>query len=142
MKQYNKLKIAIIGAGSVSFCPGTLADILLSEPLSKLPVEISLMDIDEQALEVSGKYAQKVVEASGKDVKVSATLDLDKAIDGADFVITAVELDRTHYWSMDFHIPRRYGFRQIFGENGGPGGMFHTLRNLPPVLNIARAMRC
>ena len=46
----------------------------------------------------------------------------------------------THYWSMDFHIPRRYGFRQVYGENGGPGGMFHFLRNLPPLLNIARRM--
>ena len=46
MKQYDKLKISIVGAGSVSFCPGTLADILLSEPLNRLPLEICLMDID------------------------------------------------------------------------------------------------
>src|SRR5690606_36643061 len=47
---------------------------------------------------------------------------------------------RYHYWTQDFHVPRRYGFGQIFGENGGPGSMFHTLRNLGPMLEIARAM--
>lgn len=41
---------------------------------------------------------------------------------------------------MDFHIPRRYGFRQVYGENGGPGGMFHTLRNLGPTLHIVHRM--
>jgi alpha-galactosidase len=73
-------------------------------------------------------------------VVIEASIDLRKALNGADFVITAIEVDRYHYWLMDFHIPRRYGFRQIYGENGEPGGMFHALRNLPPTIEIARAM--
>jgi len=63
-----------------------------------------------------------------------------EAVDGADFVITAIEVDRYRYWSQDFHVPRRFGFRQVYGENGGPGGMFHFLRNAGPMLEIARAM--
>jgi alpha-galactosidase len=56
-------------------------------------------------------------------------------------VITALEVDRFKYWGMDFHIPRIYGFKQVFGENGGPGGIFHALRNMGPILEVARTMQ-
>lgn len=137
---YQKIKIAIIGAGSVQFCPATLSDIILSDELNALPLEVYLMDIDEHALSVSAVFAEKMLAASDRKFTLHATTDLDQALMGTDFVITAIEVDRYHYWSMDFHIPRRYGFRQVYGENGGPGSMFHTLRNLPPILHIALRM--
>ena len=140
MKRYEKLKIVMVGAGSCSFCPVTLGDILLSESIHTVPLTVSLMDIDAHALEVSREYAEKAVALSGRKVTLEATTDLDTALKDADFVVAAIEVDRYHYWSMDFHIPRRYGFRQIYGENGGPGGMFHTLRNLGPTLHIAHRM--
>ena len=135
-----KIKFTIIGAGSVSFCPATLADILLNERLNSVPLAIALMDIDAKALAAAEAFAREAAVIAGRAVEISATTDLEKALDGADFVVCAIELNRYYYWSMDFHIPRRYGFRQIYGENGGPGGMFHALRNMPPILRIARAM--
>ena len=33
-----------------------------------------------------------------------------------------------------------YGIRQPLGENGGPGAVFHTARNAPMILDIARDM--
>lgn len=140
MKEYKQLKITIIGAGSTCFCPATLADSLLSDQLNSMQLEVCLMDIDAHALEVSCRYAKHAVEISGRNVHLTATTDLDEALTNMDFAIIAIETDRYHYWSMDFHIPRRYGFRQVYGENGGPGGMFHTLRNLPPILHIAQRM--
>ncbi len=136
----SKVKFAMIGAGSVSFCPATLADILLSKLFSEVELEIALMDIAEEALLISEAYCKKAAASVGRNAKIYATLDLAKACDGADFVVTAIEKDRYYWWSMDFHIPRRYGFRQVYGENGGPGGMFHTLRNMGPMLEIARTM--
>lgn len=138
----DRVKFAIIGAGSVCFCPTTVADILRNERFAKLhQVEIHLMDIRQEALDVSLGFCQRMRERLKRgNVQIHATTDLVEAVQGADFVITAIEVDRYHYWSMDFHIPRRYGFRQIYGENGGPGGMFHTLRNLPPMLHIAKTM--
>lgn len=140
MKKYKKLKLVMIGAGSCSFCPVTLSDILLSDRINSLPLEVCLMDIDQHALDVSFAFAKKAKEASGRELRLWATTDLDSALADADFVVAAIEVDRYHYWSMDFHIPRRYGFRQVYGENGGPGGMFHTLRNLGPTLHIAHRM--
>jgi len=136
-----KVKFAIIGAGSVSFCPATMTDILLNEAFNTLDqVEIYLMDIRSEALEVSRTCCEKLAEKLSKKVIINSSTNLDEAVYGANFVITAIEVERYHYWSQDFHIPRRYGFRQIYGENGGPGGMFHTLRNLPPLVEIAHAM--
>ncbi|MCL2352544.1 MAG: alpha-galactosidase [Firmicutes bacterium] len=137
----NRVKFAVIGAGSVSFCPATVTDILLNESFGSLgEAEIYLMDIKADALEVSRAFCEAMAARLNKKPLIQASTDLARAVEGADFVITAIEVDRYHYWSQDFHIPRRYGFRQIYGENGGPGGMFHTLRNLPPMLEIARAV--
>lgn len=140
MKKYEKVKIAIIGAGSVSFCPSTVKDIFNSEEINTLPLEIALMDIKKEALDVSFGFCQKLRDQKNPQAIISATTNLKEALQDADFVVTAIEKDRYHYWSQDFHIPRKYGFRQIYGENGGPGGLFHTLRNLGPMLEIAHAM--
>lgn len=134
-------KFVMIGAGSVCFCPATLSDILLNESFKNVALKITLMDIREDALRTSESFARKAIAWTGRgDVTLDATTNLRKALEGADFVISAIEVERYYYWSMDFHIPRRYGFRQVYGENGGPGGMFHTLRNLGPTLEIAHAM--
>jgi alpha-galactosidase len=39
---------------------------------------------------------------------------------------------------MDFSIPVKLGIRQVQGELGGPGGLFHSLRQVPLHLEIAR----
>ncbi len=135
------LRFAIIGAGSVSFCPATVADLLLSPVLRDVePLSIRLMDIAPDALEASRRYTEAAAAKLGRPIDLLATTDLATALEGADFVVTAIEVERYHYWSMDFHIPRKYGFRQVYGENGGPGGMFHFLRNAGPMLHIARTM--
>ena len=135
-----KVKFAFIGAGSVCFCPATVVDILQNESFGQVDVEIYLMDIRKEPMELSKNFCEKIAARLGKKPIIKASTNLREAVSGADFVISAIEVERYHYWAQDFHIPRRYGFRQIYGENGGPGGMFHTLRNLPPLLEIARTM--
>ncbi len=41
---------------------------------------------------------------------------------------------------MDYEIPLRYGVRQPYAENGGPGGFAHAARNIVPVMEIVRDM--
>ena len=135
-----RVKIALVGAGSRSFGPTTVRDVLLSEPLQETGVDLVLMDkVDTHLVEIE-QYARHVNEELGHGAKIHATTDLEVALDGAAFVVTAIEVDRYLYWSQDFHIPRKYGFRQVYGENGGPGGLFHALRNMGPTLEIARTM--
>ena len=41
-------------------------------------------------------------------------------------------------WEQDFRVPLAFGFKHCLGENGGPGAMFHALRNYEIVLPICR----
>ncbi|MBI4558164.1 MAG: alpha-galactosidase [Candidatus Hydrogenedentes bacterium] len=138
------VRIAIVGAGSRSFGPSTVRDVLLSEALAKKGIDLRLMDIVPEHLPEVENYARQVVGQLKREARISKTMDLEAAIEGADFVVSAIEVNRWRYWSQDFHIPRKHGFRQVFGENGGPGSLFHALRNIGPTLRIAETMerRC
>ncbi|WEG10776.1 alpha-galactosidase [Pullulanibacillus sp. KACC 23026] len=135
-----KLKVALVGAGSISFALGALQDLVLSEKLKGCDLEIALMDIVEENLNRTYQYATEMFTAFNHSAKIWKSTDLREALIDAQFAIVAIEVNRYHYWSQDFHIPRRFGSKQIYGENGGPGSMFHTLRNLGPMLKIAHTM--
>jgi alpha-galactosidase len=134
------VKIAIVGAGSRSFGPAMIRDIFLSDVLDGTGVELALMDIVPEHLPEIVNYAHDVAERLDRALHITQGTDLDEALRDADFVITAIEVNRYLYWAQDFHVPRHYGFMQIYGENGGPGGLFHTLRNMGPMLEIAQRM--
>jgi alpha-galactosidase len=134
------MKITLIGAGSRQFAGTIVRDLLLSEPIAEKGLEITLMDIAAEPLAEMEAYTRGVIARLGHAATVTSTTDLETAVTGAAFVVGAIEVDRYHYWSQDFSIPRKYGFKQVYGENGGPGGLFHALRQFGPLLEIARAI--
>ena len=134
------MKIVLVGAGSREFGPASIRDLLLSDALSESGLDIVLMDLDAAELPRMRGYAESVAERLGRTAQLSVTTRLADALPGADAVVMAIELDRYFYWAQDFHIPRTFGFPQIYGENGGPGGLFHALRNMGPCVEVARAM--
>ena len=134
------MKIVLVGAGSREFGPATIRDILLSDALCDGGVEIALVDIDPSGLPRTQAYAEAVAERLNRSVTVFTSTRVDDALPGADAVILSIEINRYFYWAQDFHVPRNFGFRQIYGENGGPGGLFHALRNMEPTVAVARAM--
>ncbi|MGB9594188.1 MAG: alpha-glucosidase/alpha-galactosidase, partial [Anaerolineae bacterium] len=100
--------------------------------------EIVLVDIAEEGLEPVRHFAERLNEALGRGCRISATADRRQALPGADFVVVSVAVDRERTWKLDFDIPLRHGVRHVLGENGGPGGLSHSLRNIPLLLDIAR----
>lgn len=134
------IKIALIGAGSRSFGTGTVQDIFLSDPICEKEIDLVLMDKVADNLAYIQKRTQYVMKKLGRKAKLKTTTDLDVALANADFAVAAIEVNRYLYWSQDFHVPRKYGFRQIYGENGGVGGIFHALRNMGPMVHIAKTM--
>lgn len=134
------MKIVLVGAGSREFGPATIRDLLLSDPLCDGGIEIALVDTDPSGLPRAQAYAESVAAALNRAATISHTTHLSDALPGADAVIVAIEINRYFHWAQDFHVPRAFGFRQIYGENGGPGGLFHALRNMGPTIEIARAM--
>lgn len=128
-------KIILTGAGSSQFGLGTLGDIFQSEILQDS--EIVLLDIDAEALANVEKTGRQFIEENNLPFTLSATTERTKALQGADFCIISIEVgDRFKLWDQDWRVPQQFGFRQVFGENGGPGGLFHSLRIVPPILDI------
>ncbi|WP_420633173.1 alpha-galactosidase [Candidatus Palauibacter sp.] len=134
------VRIVLVGAGSREFGPASIRDLLLSDALCDRGLDIVLVDIDPSELPRTQAYAESVAVRLGRSVSLSATTDLAEALPGAHAVVLAIEIRRYFYWAQDFHIPRQFGSSQIYGENGGPGGLFHALRNMGPAMDVARAM--
>ena len=78
---------------------------------------------------------------SGAGLIIEQTTDRRAAFDGAGFVVNATAIDRNRLWKLDLEVPRKYGIRHTLGENGGPGGLFFTLRTLPLVFDFVREMQ-
>jgi alpha-galactosidase len=132
-------KLAVIGAGSLDFGPGILADVLGNPEFAGST--LSLVDTDPESLELMAAVARRLREAWGVEVQLEATTDQREVLPGAEFVLVVAEVQRARRWYMDYQIPLRHGLRQPLGENGGPGGFAHAARNIPIVLSICRAMR-
>tara|TARA_Y100000588_G_scaffold361630_1_gene422621 strand:- start:13075 stop:14382 length:1308 start_codon:yes stop_codon:yes gene_type:complete len=132
----SNVKIVVVGIGSASFGPRTLGDILARPELSGS--ELHLVDIRSEALDPMTAVAHRMNEEWSAGFRVHATTDLVEALPGADFVICMIEANRDRLWQLDMQIPHKYGVMQVLGENGGPGGLSHTLRTVPLVLDVAR----
>lgn len=130
-----KQKIVIIGAGSLQFGLGTVGSIFNSNILKGS--EISLHDINPTNLKLALEACNEVIEKDNLDYSVEATTDRKKALEGATFIVNSIEVPpRFEWFDLDYSIPHKYGNKQIMGENGGPGGLFHSLRVIPPILEI------
>lgn len=135
----NKRSIVIIGAGSASFGPTTLATILNNKALRGS--RLSLVDIDPTALDAASRVAQRMNDAWESGMEISASTDRRDVLEGATHVIVSIEVaPREELWRLDWEIPLRYGLRQPYAENGGPGGFMHACRQIPSHLAIARDM--
>ena len=128
-------RIVLVGAGSAQFGYGMLGDIMQSEHLRDSVVV--LHDINAETMGVVAKTAEAFISEHDLSCSIESTTDRRLALAGADFVIISIEVgDRFRLWELDRTIPQQYGITQIYGENGGPGGVFHSLRIIPPILDI------
>jgi len=131
-------KFVVIGAGSYSFGTMTIRDLMGAPELKGS--EMVLVDLDEGRLGRMTGLARRLNETWQAEMKITSTTDRCAALPGADVVVGAVERNRYPLWQMDIEIPRKHGCGNLYGENGGPGGFFHTLRQVPITLDIARDM--
>jgi len=131
----SKEKIVVIGAGSLQFGLGSVGSVIHSEILDGST--ICLHDINEETLGLATQACQSAVESGKLNYTVDSSLDRMEALKNATFVINAIEIPpRFKLLRWDFEFPMMWGSTQITGENGGPGGFFHSLRVIPPILDI------
>src|SRR4051812_10309100 len=132
-------KITFIGAGSTVFAKNLLGDIF-SQPSLK-SAQVSLFDIDQERLATSEVVARKVAASCGANATISATTDSGAALDGADYVLSMIQLGGYKpATATDFEIPKKYGVRQTIADTIGIGGIMRGLRARPVLVAYCGGM--
>jgi alpha-galactosidase len=122
----------------MSFGLSMFRDIFFAEQLRGST--LTLVDTNPQGLARMTELARLLNETSGAGLIIEHTIERRAALEGAGFVLNATAIERNRLWKLDYAIPKKYGIRHTLGENGGPGGLFFTLRTPPMVLDFAHDM--
>jgi alpha-galactosidase len=130
------VKLVAIGIGSVIFGIELLRDVFRVPEFRG--AELWLVDVDPAALARMTRLAERLDAASGWDTRIHSTPDRREALPAADFVVTAVAVDRARTWQTDHALALQHGFASVLSENGGPGGLSHTLRSVPLMVEIGQ----
>src|SRR5438045_536084 len=134
-------RICFIGGGSYNWMPKLLGDLALTPDLEG---DIVLHDLNPVALDDIQRYGRKALASTGSHFSIETATDLEAALDGAEFVVVTITTGGLETMQLDLDIPERYGIYQSVGDTVGPGGLSRALRNVPVMVEIARAMerRC
>jgi 6-phospho-beta-glucosidase len=131
------MKIAVVGGGS-TYTPELVSG--LSRERERIDVhELVLHDIDEERREVVGALAARMLDAQGFDGSLEITDDLDRAVDGAHFVLIQIRVGGQDARLLDETVPLACGC--VGQETTGAGGLAKALRTVPVVLEIAERVR-
>ncbi|MDF9810876.1 alpha-glucosidase/alpha-galactosidase [Streptomyces sp. SPB162] len=132
-------KIAFIGAGSVVFTQGLLADLFAFPELKD--AHIALHDIDADRLATAHGAARHIAGERGAAPRITVHADRRAALDGADFVINIVQVGMGESTRTDFAVPASYGVRQTIGDTLGVGGIFRALRTFPLLASLGQDIK-
>lgn len=142
------VKVVLVGAGSQAFGMKTMTNLIWSLDVFD-GATVCLHDVDEGEL----KRTRGLAELANRQLaeippdeegvphgqfKIEATTDRREAFENADFIVSSIEINRYPLWKEDYEVPVSLGSTQIYGENGGPGGLFHACRVIPPVVEICQ----
>ena len=131
------MKLAVIGGGS-TYTPELVAG--LAREAERLELrELVLQDIDAERREVVGGLAGRMLSAAGCGSRLTVTDDLERAVEGASFVLIQLRVGGQAARLSDETVPLACGC--IGQETTGAGGLAKALRTVPVVLEIAQRVR-
>ena len=131
------MKLAVVGGGS-TYTPELVAGLARERERLDL-TDVVLHDIDAERREVVGGLAKRMLDAAGYDGTLAVTDELDRALDGAAFVLVQLRVGGQQARLSDETIPLACGC--IGQETTGAGGLGKALRTVPVVLDIADRVR-
>lgn len=130
-------KIAFIGAGSYGFTRRLVGDLLTYDAMRD--AELSFMDIDAERLGRAETVITTLLQNEDLDTdRPLFTLDRDKTLEGADFVINIVKIGMLPPSFMDIDLPKEYGLKQTIGDTSCVAGVFRGLRTIPWATQLCR----
>ena len=134
------LKIAYIGGGSRGWAIGLMSDLAVAGDLSG---HVDLYDIDFEAAYSNEIIGNKANDAEGAKSKwtYKAVKTIGEALTGANFVVISILPGTFDEMESDVHTPEKYGIYQPVGDTTGPGGVIRSLRTIPMMEEIGRAIK-
>ncbi|MCF6525056.1 6-phospho-beta-glucosidase [Streptomyces sp. JJ36] len=130
-------KLAVVGGGS-TYTPELIDG--FARLRDTLPLtELVLADPDAGRLEVVAGLARRIFARQGHPGRITATGDLDAAVDGADAVLLQLRVGGQAARERDETWPLECGC--VGQETTGAGGLAKALRTVPVVLDIAERVR-
>ncbi|WP_300571110.1 alpha-glucosidase/alpha-galactosidase [uncultured Acetatifactor sp.] len=132
-------KVAFIGAGSIGFTRGLLADILTVSEFHD--IQVSFTDINPDNLRMVTQLCQRDIDENGLAIKIHATLDRREAFRDAKYVINCVRIGMLEAFETDVDIPLKYGVDQCVGDTLCIGGIMYGQRGIAAMLGFCKDIR-
>lgn len=127
------MRLTILGGGG--FRVPLVYGALLRDRHERRVDEVVLHDVDADRLAVVERILTRMASAADGAPTVRVTTDLDSALEGTDFVFSAIRVGGLQGRTCDERVALDLG---VLGqETTGPGGLAYGLRTLPVVLDIA-----
>jgi alpha-galactosidase len=133
------IKVAFIGAGSLTFTRTLVRDILVVPELQD--THFSFMDINRRNLDMVTEICRKDIKANKFAAKISPTMNRRQAIEGADYIVNCSRVGGLEAFQYDVDIPLKYGVDQCVGDTLCIGGIMYGQRNIPAILDFCRDIR-
>lgn len=130
----NRIKITVVGGGSVLWAPTLLRDIVLTPELGD--ADIVLYDLDRPAAETAGAFLTKLARQVGAAATFTASDD-PKSMAGSGYVIIIVATGGLDAMGQDLAIAEEFGIYHTVGDTAGPGGWARLIRNFDAFVEIA-----
>lgn len=130
------LNLTVVGGGSY-FVPSFIGSMVM-KPGIWAGAEVCINDPDRERVRLVKAFNEKYVARQNIPMTFTDQPNMDKALEGADFVITTFRIGGLQALHLDRSIPPRFGY---YGdETAGPGGMFMAIRTVPVVVALAKRM--
>lgn len=132
-------RICIIGGGSRLWAINFMKDLALNKNACGTVV---LHDIDPIASRNNVEVGNRMLKINSSENRFVyiAEDNLEKALEGVDLVLIAIEPGKTECRYADLCIPEEYGIYQSVGDTTGPGGLIRARRALPLFFDFAKAI--
>ena len=127
----NGVKIAVVGAGSAQFSLALMRDLVLTRSLAGS--ELTLMDVDQDRLELVGGLARRYAEEADTRLSVRTTLSRTDALRNADFVINTALAGGHRVYEAERALAERHGYYRGLSR-------LHMQRNLILMLEVVEEM--
>ncbi len=129
-------KVTIIGGGGLR-APLLIHGLARAQAILKIS-ELTLFDVDLARAETMARIGREVARRLGVTLNIRVSADLEKAADGAEFVLSSIRVGGMAGRARDERLAIEHGLAGQ--ETTGPAGAAMALRTLPVTLGQAKVV--